>query len=276
MKNKFLLSLAPALLAAAFALGVGASSAMAAECTKYVLCPSTGAAEPLRDDLLEPPEGGSFGMDALAVNTQGKLRLCKEVVAGACAGVNNLNPINDAFFGIKLHEDRLSPVTAEEKKKCIEASKHEAAATGWVEWADIQNATSGGVSSPVFAGTSPGDNGPWSLSVRSNLCETNPGRVSIDRFAIYLPVPGWWVTTPSTGEIVGKYIQPGSTCAGGGVELNIEQSLEINDVSGTRAIDNGVTPTAGKAILCFVSANNYLYPKTGPEWKELQGAIWKD
>jgi len=128
----------------------------------------------------------------------------------------------------------------------------------------------------VYAGTSPGYSGPWSLSIRSDLCTTNPGRVSIDRVAVYMPVPGWWVTTPSTGAIAGKYVQPGSTCAGGGMELNVEQTFEINDIAGTRTIDNGTTGTGSKAILCFVSANNYIYPKTAPEWKELQGAIWKD
>jgi len=233
-------------------------------CTEFVLCNNSNVG--LRDDLVEPPEGGSFGTDALAVNTQGPLRLCEKFKAAVgCEGVKNQNPINDAFFGLKLHENPTS------------ANCH--TATGWVEWADIQNATStGGVSSPVFAGTSPGDNGAWSLSVRSDKCSTNPGRVSIDRFAIYIPVPGFWVTTPSTGEIVGKYIQPSAQCAAGGVELNIEQTLEINDVSAARTIDNGTTGVgaASNAFICFVSANNYVYPKTGPEWKELQGAIWKD
>jgi len=231
-------------------------------CTDFVLCNTSNTG--LRDDLVEPPEGGSFGADALAVNTQAPLRLCEKFKAAVgCEGLTNKNPINDAFFGLKLHENPTS------------ANCH--TATGWVEWADIQNATAtGGASSPVFAGTSPGDNGAWSLSVRSNRCSTNPGRVSIDRFAIYLPVPNWWVTTPSTGEIVGTYVQPGAVCAAGGVELNVEQQIEVNDVLAARTIDNGTTGTATKAILCFVSANNYVYPKTGPEWKELQGAIWKD
>ncbi|MGO8905694.1 MAG: hypothetical protein ACLQMH_08735 [Solirubrobacteraceae bacterium] len=273
--KKFLMCLAPMAVLLAFALAPGAAQAAEkAACTKYVLCPSTNNEAALRDDLLEPPEGGSFGTDGLAVNTQGPLRLCKEVSAGACAGVNNMNPVNDAFFGIKLHEDRLAPVTTKEKEECKEAAGHEAAATGWVEWADIQDATStGGTASAVYAGTSPGDNGAWSLSVRSNLCTTNPGRVSIDKFALYLTFPKWVATTPSTGEIVGKYVNPTTPCAGGGVELNIEQTLEINDVSGTRAIDNG---SGGKAILCFVSANNYLYPEKGPVWEKLIGGIWKD
>ncbi len=255
MKNKFLLSLAPALLVAAMVLGVGASSASAVACEEFVLCSGGAKGPALRADTVEPPEGGGFGTDALAVNTQSKLRLCKEA---GCALFNE-NPINDAFFGIKLHENPTA------------ANCH--IAYGWVEWADIQHATETGlVASPVFAGTSPGYNGPWSLSVRSDKCSLNPGRVSIDRFAIYLPVLEWWVTTPSTGEIVGTYVQPGAVCAAGGVELNTEQPLEINDVLGTRIIDNGA---GAKAVLCFVSSNNYVYPETGPKWEKLIGTIWK-
>lgn len=265
--KKFLFGLAPLLAVAAFAVVPSAASAVA--CESQVLCNASGIN--LRDDLNEPPAGGNFGTDALAVNTQGPLRLCEAV---GCAGVTNKNPVNDAFFGIKLHENRAFPKTKEQEEECKEAAGRAAEAFGWVEWADFQNATnSSGTSSSVFAGTSPGSNGPWSLSVRSNKCTTKPGRVSIDRFAVYLTVPKWWVTTPSTGEIEGKYIQPGSVCAGGGVELNLEQKLEINDELKTVQIDNG---SGAKAILCFVSAGNYLYPTTAPTWGPFTGAIWKD
>jgi len=263
MRSRILLSLASALLVAAMALGVGASSASAVPCEEFVLCSGGAKGPALRDDLVEPPEGGGFGTDGLAVNTQGPLRMCEKFKAGTgCEGANTRLPINDAFFGSKLHENPTS------------ANCH--IAYGWVEWADFQNVTFGGVSSPVYAGTSPGDNGAWSLSLRSDKCATNPGRMTIGKVAIYLPVPGWWVTTPSTGEIVGTYVQPGAVCAAGGVELNVEQQVEVNDVLAARTIDNGTTGTATKAILCVVSANNYVFPKTGPKWAELQGAIWKD
>ena len=47
-------------------------------------------------------------------------------------------------------------------------------------------------------------------------------------------------------------------------------------MSRARAIDNGTTGTTSRAILCFVSANNYLYPTTAPTWGPFTGAIWKD
>ena len=51
---------------------------------------------------------------------------------------------------------------------------------------------------------------------------------------------------------------------------------KANGVSGARAIDNGTTGTTSRAILCFVSANNYLYPTTAPTGGPFTGAIWKD
>jgi len=77
------------------------------------------------------------------------------------------------------------------------------------------------------------------------------------------------------GAIVGKYVQPNpTTCKAGGMELKIEQMLEINGVSEPRAIDNGAP--AGIAFICFVSSNNNLYPTTPPAWGPFTGAIWKD
>jgi hypothetical protein len=71
-------------------------------------------------------------------------------------------------------------------------------------------------------------------------------------------------------------LNPTTPCAGGGGELNVEQSLEVNGALAARAIDNGTTGATSRAILCFVSANNYLYPTTAPTWGPLTGAIWKD
>ncbi len=286
MKKKCLISVAPLLAIVGFALAPSAATAGAGEpCNKFVLCPSTNNEEKLRDDVNEGPTGGGFGADALVVNTQRPLRLCREFTAGTgCTGPSNKNPVNDAFFGIKTYENRPAPVTTREREECKEAAGHETAAIGWVQWGDPQDSTSTGTSAnPMYVGTSPGDNGPWTIRLRSDLCTVNPGLVTISKVAVYFPVIGWWVTTPSTGEIVGKYIQPSTTanpteCKGGGVELNIEQSLEVNDVLLARTFDNGTTGVAqaDKAIFCTVSANNYLYPTTAPSWGPFTGAIWKD
>ncbi len=270
--KRFLVGLLPLLAVAASAVVPSAAAAVA--CESQVLCNAAGVN--LRDDLSEGPTGGGFGTDGLAVNTQGPLRWCEKYVSGTgCGGTTNKNPANDAFVGITLRENRAFPKTAKEKEECKEAAGREAAATGWVQWVDIQDATStGGTSSPVYAGTSPSANGPWSLTIRSDECTTNPGRVTIGKFAAYLPVPNWILTTPTTGGLVGKYVNPGSTCAGGGAELNVEQALELNGASAARTIDDGTTGTTTKAILCFVSANNSLYPTTAPTWGPFMGAIW--
>jgi len=274
MKNKSLIALIVVLTA--LTLGLAASAAGAAECTTNILCLNGGAGEGLRDDLVEPPTFGGFGTDILAVNTQSPLRLCEKSGAGVgCEGTVNKNPKADAFFGIKLH---VNP-----KTQALRCEKAE----GWVQWADIQNAKSGANVSPMFAGTSVGENGPWDLTIWSDKatpCGVKTGVVEIRHFAAYFPAlggaPGWEVTTPATGAITGKYEQPGANCEAGGVKLEVAQMLEINGPPAKSfAIDNGTALT--NVYLCFVSANDYVYPeigaeKTGPAWGALHGTIWKD
>lgn len=244
MKKKFLLSLAPALLVAAMALGVGVSSVSAAACTVNVLC--NNANEKLRDGVPEPTE---YGTSALAVNTAGKLRLCATVSGlKAC----NENPKGYAFFGVKLVKN---PPTG----NCEEA-------LGNVNFVDIQNASTGGLASPAF------DKIPWPLKLRSDKCTTNPGGVTIENVWLYFPA---FHELKATGTITGKWVQPGSCPGGsGGIELAVVQTGLALSIGSSPEIDNGTT---GKnAFVCFVSSNNYLYPTTAPTWEPFTGNIWKD
>lgn len=274
LKRRFI-TLVPVLAVLAAVLGVGTSSASAAEgaCANNVLCGRNSTAtnaERLRDDFVEPPEGvsgGSFGASLLAVNTAGALRL----TSGAAF---NENPKGDAFFGLKLHSN---PPTVATGTVCKEGLGE---AEGWVLFADIQNATNNaGEPSPVYDDTSPGDNGPWPIGIRSDHCSARAGVVTIEHVALFLPKLAGGVTV--TGVLTGNWVQPTigaeEGCKGGrgGVELKEKQTVTLNGTSGQEIkINNGV---AGKlAFICFVSSNNELFPTTPPTWAPFTGGIWKD
>ncbi len=255
MKSRFLITLAPALLVAMFALGAVASSASAAACTGFVLCNNSN--EKLRDDFTEPPEGvsgGSFGTSALAVNTAGKLRFCATVISKVC----NENPAGYAFFGVKLHSD---PPTVAAGTECKEGLGE---AEGWVTFVDIQNATPGA----AYDDTSPGDNGPWPIGVRSDNCKVKPGVVRIEHAALLFAGLG---NATATGTFTGTWVQPGSCPGGsGGVKLDIKQpGITLKEAE----VDNGA---GANAFICFVSSNNYLFPTAAPTWAPFTGNIWKD
>jgi hypothetical protein len=248
MYKKILIGLAPLLAAAA--MGVGASSAAAAACTANVLCNNTN--EALRDDAVEPK---GYGMDGLAVNTAGPLRFCATFVIKTC----NENATGYAFFGLKLDKDP----AAENGKE----------ATGWVEFADVQHATP----SAVFSGTAPepAGFGPWPIKVRSDKSTENPGKVTIEKAHLLFPTlgPGGTAVT-AIGTFTGKWVQPGE-CAGGsgGVKLDIAQPGITVTTATKPELDNG---KGEAAFICFVSANNYLFPEKAPAWTPLTGNIWKD
>jgi hypothetical protein len=253
--RKFLISLAPAAVVAAFALAPSAASAAA--CTKNVLCNNTN--EALRDDAVAPPTGGGYGTSGLAVNTAGTLRFCATLLGlKKC----NENPTGYAFFGVKLHGNPATSAT-----KCEEA-------TGWVTFVDVQNAVTGTTKSPVYDNTSPGSNGAWPISVKSDstACGANAGKVTIEKSALYFPE---LLGVNATGTFTGKWVQPGE-CAGGsgGVKLDTLQPGVKLSPGENPEVDNGTT---GKnAFICFVSANNYLYPEKAPTWTPLVGNVWKD
>jgi hypothetical protein len=265
--KKFLFGLAPLLAVAASGLGVLASSASAsAPCTVNVLCNGSNAA--LRDDAVVPPTGGQYGSSALAVNTHGPLRL-------TALGSFNENPTGYAFFGIKLHSD---PATS---------TAHCEKATGWVLFVDIQNAKkNGGGFSPVYDNTSPAPgNGPWPFNVKSDntgCLAAERGVVTIEKVALFFPNLATGNITV-TGNLKAKWVQPGSTstCPAGGIGLKEKQTeTKINGVAVETEITGGA---AGEGFICFVSANNNLWPETAPTWspfKDEAGSatpgIWKD
>jgi hypothetical protein len=254
MSKKLLVTLAPLAAVVAFAVAPGAASA--AECrilTQAVGVPAppcnnppgNAAPQNLRDDVTDAPNG--FGTDALAVNTAGTVRF-KATPGGVEA--KNENPKGYAFFGLKLDKN---PVAA-----------NGAEATGWVPFVDVQHATP----SAVFSGDKPAT--PWTFKIRSDLSTENPGRVLIENTSLLFESFG----LTAAGTFQGLYEQPGANCAAGGVKLNIEQPLITTSPASTTTpkLDNGA---GGNAFICFVSANNYLFPEKEPVWAPLTGKIWK-
>lgn len=249
-----------------------ASSASAAPCTTNILC--NGSNQPLRDDNVgnAGAETTNYGADGLASNTEGKLRLSATVPATEPPQkVSNENDANYAYFGVELENN---PATSEAECR---------SATGHVTFADVQNATP----SAVYAGISPGGFGPWPITVVSNdpVCGGFAGLVVASN--VHLLFPGLGDTT-AVGNFLGTYRQPSEVageCEAGGMELAIAQpqvTVTIGGKGGTvlekPEIDNGNNNQ--NAFLCFVSANNDLFPSVAPVWSDeenpLEGAIWKD
>lgn len=250
------------LLAACAAVGcmlaLGASSAMALN----VLTAAGGIeAGALRDDLnvtsgTNPPTNGQFGANILAQNTKGAFAL----TTGTPPVVVNKSPQNYDFVGLQLHSNPAVSTT-----QCNSAG-------GYVQFADFQDSTlqNTTTNSPTYVNTLLF---PFRTLINSvsapcttTAGENEKGLVTIRNTEFYLPVAG----VLAFGTIKGKYVEPGtgSKCLGGGVELELEQPGLVPAGSG---INNGV---AGEhAFLCFVSANNYVYPTAGKEIGPLTGAI---
>jgi hypothetical protein len=263
MFKKRLISLVVASLTlVALGLGGVASSAMA---EVHVLegkgGTETGA---LRDDLIEPPEhvsGGGYGTSILGTNSLGAIRL-------TIGEAFNENAANYAYFGVKIHSNPEAP-EGEKTKECKEGKGE---AEGWVSFVDIQNAKDqSAVESPAYANTSPGYNGEWPIGIKSDKCKNNPGKVTIEHVALYFPK----LSAEAVGVLVGAYSEPNKEkCSGGGIELTEAQTLTVNGTATAVKLNNG---TAGKpAFICFVSANNYLFPEKAPTWTPLTGEIKKN
>jgi hypothetical protein len=275
MKQKILISLAPALLVAGFALAPSAASA--AECRVLIAgvaspgvegvgCtnpPGVTAPQNLRDDADgagTTPVSTKFGTDALAVNTKGPLRF-RATDAGVV--VNNENPTGYAFFGLKLDKNELSSKTVCRK------------VTGWVTSADIQHATP----SAVFSGTAPTPSGlgPWTLTLNSDSTAcAEPGKVTIANVSLLFEtlVPIAKTPVKATGSFTGKYEQPGANCPSGGVKLDrLQPGITTEPATTNQEVDNGA---GSEAYVCFVSANNYVFPSSAPTWAASTNQIWKD
>lgn len=253
MRRMSLIKLILALGVTAGALGVGASVATGAACTTNVLCNNENVA--LRDNAVTPPTGGEYGTGGLAANTAGALRF-SALVGGV--RVFDESPRGYSFIGIKLGKNPLTSKTVCEK------------ATAGVDFSDFQNGKTAGVSSPIFD-----NNLIWALSINSDNegCAAGArGLVTIEKVGLYFPgLTGALIT----GTVTGHWVQPGECSGGsGGVKLEVKQAGLTVTGGSSPEIDNG---TAGNsALICFVSANNYVYPQTAPLWTPLTGNIWKD
>lgn len=294
-KKKLMASLIPVGLVAmlaAVAMAIVPAGASAAECrvlTSGTKVPAAGTCnEPpgvkppqnLRDDFsatepattelkeLEEKEAakrkveGGFGTSALAVNTAGPLKFTATVGG---LKVTNENPAGYAYFGLKLDRNEVESTTVCRK------------ALGWVTFVDIQNAKPSGVftgEAPYKPGEGRGGLGPWQIEVEEDqsVCP-HPGRVTVTSASLYFETFNLGKGVTATGTFVGKYENPGAVCPAGGVTLEKAQP--------------GVTLSVGEkpeteGSICFVSANNYLFPEVAPKWekftnsnKEAGQGIWK-
>jgi len=288
--KKFLFGLAPLLALAAFAMVPSAASALvqcdvltsAVGLNPGIEChnpPGVTNPQNLRDFFTVVEE---FGTDGLAVNTAGPVRF-SATIKSTKEVITNESPAGYALFGVKLIKNPPAPVTAEEKTKCEVPYKEKgkavtvkAEAIGTVPWLDIQN----GKPSAVF-----NDSKVWELSVRSDLCKEKGGEVRVENVALLFETLGTGSTSvTAAGKFVGKYSEPSSLkCPGGGVELEIAQPGITTSplVTEKPEIDDG---EANKpAFICFVSSNNYLFPKTAPTWAPFTNSagtkepgIWKN
>ena len=227
-------------------LAVGVSSSMGAAILEAKNGIQGGA---LRDDLTTPPSNAQYGADILVQNTKGILAL---TVGGV---VQNKIPINDAFAGLQLHSNP-------EAKNC-------STATLYYEFVDLQDAnTPSGVNSPMYADTLIA---PWRVDINSDLCPTNPGKVTISGLGLYFPT----LASEVRGTLQGLYEQPGANCAAGGIKFNLAQPLLTINGAGPPP-ELGISNGAGAAaFLCFVSANNYVYPTVPKELGPPTGEIKK-
>jgi hypothetical protein len=273
INGRALLSLAPILAVAAFALMPAVASAtVACRVLTYgtssqgqkTTCnnpPKVTIPQNLResdDGAGTSPVSTNFPTEGLAVNSKGVLRLTSKLSGIEEEGSTIAKGY--AFFGVKLESDPVSSAT-----ECK-------AATGTIPWVDIQNSSSlEGSSSPVFDGIS-----SWKLSIQSdNGIGTCFGQVTISNVSLLFDNE-YHLTVAVTGSLSGVYEQPGANCPAGGIKFNTSQSgLSSKPEMEDFELNSG--EKGRNAYICFVAANNYLYPSSAPAWALTQGTgIWKD
>lgn len=283
--KKFLIGLAPLLALVVFALAPSAALAHKHSTDGPCRVLASNTKEPAKEGCAEPPgvskveaqnlreeEDGAatnpislnFVTSGLLVNTKSKIRF------GATIGgvkLFNESPLGYTFFGVDLMSNPTNSLA-----KCV-------AATGTVPWIDIQN----GKPSAVF---NVGTAASFYVMSDNKKCEEQKvaGVVCVREITLLFEQLGA-AKAPviASGTFCGKYSQPNAEkCPGGGIELNNEQPGVTTEPASTPpvVVDNG---EEGKpALLCFVSANNYLFPKTAPTWApftdingDLNIGIWK-
>jgi hypothetical protein len=272
--NRRALLVAPILAAAAFAVVPAAASAAAcrvivhstAQVGGAPLCknpPRFAEIQNLRengDGAGTSPLSTNFGTDGLAVNTKGALRYSFK---WGGLPIRNSTPTGYGFLGVKLQSNPESSAT-----ECR-------AATGTIPWVDIQHSSP----SAVFNGST-----AWTFSIKSTdtgCPEAESGKVTISNVSLLFETVlegkgegnGPMV---AAGSIAGVYEQPGANCPAGGIKINTSQpGLTTEPATTAVEIDNGTANS--NAYICFVAANNYLYPSSAPTWAQTEGTgIWND
>jgi hypothetical protein len=200
------------------------------------------------------PVSTNFPTDVLATNTDGAVRW--SITIGGVP-FNNSSPAGYAFLGLKAEHDAVSSTT-----ECR-------AATGPIPWVGILHSSP----SAVFDG-----NTAWTFAIDSDstaCAAENRGKVTIRNVGLLFETLGAGkAPIVATGTLTGVYEQPGANCPAGGVKLNTSQpGITTEPANEGVEVDNGVK---GKnAYVCFVSANNYLFPNTAPTWNLTSGTgIW--
>jgi len=217
------------------------------------------------DGNITTPVSTNFPTNGLLVNTLSEVRfvatISKVAVASKLAQ-------GYGFFGVDLYANPENSTTI-----CRSA-------TGAVPWIDLQNTTifnSTNVSA-VFDSFS-----PWTFTINSDSSAcASPGKVTIRNVSLLFEQLGAGKgPVVASGTFVGTYSAPTAKCPGGGIEIEPTQTgITTEPASEKVEVNNGVANTA--ALFCFVSANNYLFPKTAPSWAELTNinaetpeGIWK-
>lgn len=236
-------SIRSVLLAGCACFGCVLASGVSSMAAPQLEAKKGGVVGALRDDLLTPPSNAQYGADILAQNTVNNVTL-------TIGATEISSPQFDVFLGIKLHSN---PPTA---ANCT-------VATGYVTFVDFQSETTivkeVVMQTPVYA-----DDliAPWRLDIRSALCAEKPNVITISGVGLYFPT----LTSEARGAITGKYEQHGANCSAGGVKLDMNQpGLLVNGAN--------VEPKVNEPFLCFVSANNYVFPKAPVGLGVLEGEI---
>lgn len=220
---------------------------------------STEEAQNLREEEDGAAKEGvistNFPTNGLLSNTKSKIAFTAKI---AGTTLTNESPAGYTYFGVNLMSNPTNSTTV-----CK-------AATGTVPFADIQD----GSKSAVFdVGTA------WSFTEQSNstACGSFAGRIIIREITLLFETLGAGKTAViASGTLIGKASPPNAEkCPAGGIELNVEQPGFTTEPAAEKLeITNG---EAGKAaLICFVSANNYLFPKEAPKWEKFTNSTGKE
>jgi hypothetical protein len=220
---------------------------------------STTEAQNLREEEVGAPTtpfSTNFPTQGLLVNTKTSLRLSTTI--GGVA-FRSSSPTGYVFVGLNLTSNPTNSTAA-----CR-------AATGYIVFVDVQR----GSPSAVFNGTTAAPFVAFSDSLACPVAVRS--KVFIRELTLLFEQlgPGKAPVT-ANGTVEAAFSNPNAEkCPAGGVELSVKQpGLTTEPVSEKLEIDNGEAEKAGS--LCFVSSNNYLFPKTAPTWAPFTNTTEKE